>query len=159
MRTPRGKRRRAARALIWSSLVAGQIGLIAMVGAGALNSASARAAQPMSDSMAGMDMTMAAAAKSAPLTVLLHRKVVRVTIDNFAFHPARLDVSPGTRIIWTNKDSDPHTVDSTKTIWSSEALDTDSTFTRAFKKDGTFPYYCSIHPFMQATIIVKASVK
>ena len=155
MRISRGMRRRAARALIWSSVVAGQIGLIVSIGAGALNSASARAAQPMMGSMAEMDRTMAAAAKSAPITVLLHRKVVRVSIDNFAFHPARLEVSPGTTIIWTNKDSDPHTVSSTKNIWSSEALDTDTTFTRAFKKDGTFPYYCKIHPFMQATIVVK----
>jgi plastocyanin len=48
-------------------------------------------------------------------------------------------------------------VDSATNIWSSEALDTDSSFSRTFKKDGTFPYYCSIHPFMKATIIVKGA--
>lgn len=87
--------------------------------------------------------------------VELHRKVVHVTILNFKFTPASLVVSPGTHIIWTNQDSDPHTVDSTKNVWSSEALDTGNHFTRTFSKAGTFPYYCSIHPFMHGTVIVK----
>jgi plastocyanin len=81
--------------------------------------------------------------------------VVRVRIHNFAFQPATLVVSPGTRIVWTNTDSDPHTVDSTKRVWTSEALDTASRFARVFKNTGPFPYYCSIHPFMHGTIVVK----
>ncbi len=85
----------------------------------------------------------------------LHQRSVKVTISNFAFQPARLVVSPGTKIIWTNKDSDPHTVDSTTNVWTSEALDTDGQFARTFTKTGTFPYYCSIHPFMHGTVYVK----
>lgn len=91
----------------------------------------------------------------AGTTVELHRKVVHVTVLNFKFMPASLVVSPGTRIIWTNQDSDPHTIDSTKNVWSSEALDTGDHFARTFGKAGTFPYYCSIHPFMHGTVIVK----
>ena len=52
----------------------------------------------------------AAAPASQKTVVALHRRVVRLTIHNFAFQPARLIVSPGTRLIWTNTDSDPHTV-------------------------------------------------
>ena len=112
--------------------------------------------QATAHSMAGMPTaqpTSAAAATGA--VVALHQGVVRVSIHNFAFGPARLVVSPGTRIVWTNKDSDPHTVDSTKGVWTSEALDTDSQFARVFTNTGTFPYYCSIHPFMHGTIVVK----
>ena len=112
--------------------------------------------QATAPSMAGMPTaqpTSAAAATGA--VVELHQHVVNVSIHNFAFGPARLVVSPGTRIVWTNKDSDPHTVDSTKGVWTSEALDTDSQFARVFRKTGTFPYYCSIHPFMHGTIVVK----
>src|SRR5579883_1371919 len=156
MHLPRMVRRRVVLTVIWSGIVLGQAGLIGVWGAGALHSASARAAQPRMDAMPGMDQAMLAASRSAPITMMLHKKVVRVTIDNFAFLPARLEVSPGTKIIWTNKDGDPHTVSSTKNIWSSDALDTDGTFSRAFKKDGTFPYYCKIHPFMQATVVVKS---
>jgi plastocyanin len=86
---------------------------------------------------------------------MLHRRVVHIRIDNFAFIPARLEVSPHTRLIWTNADSAPHTVVSTKHVWTSDTLDTNGHFARTFSKIGTFPYYCSIHPFMRATIIVK----
>ena len=61
----------------------------------------------------------------AGTAVRLPQHLVRVSIDNFAFKPARLVVSPGTRIVWTNKDSDPHTVTSAKGLWPSDALDTD----------------------------------
>ena len=38
---------------------------------------------------------------------------------NFAFLPKRMEVSPGTRVVWTNEDSDPHTVTTDKTGFSS----------------------------------------
>ncbi len=86
--------------------------------------------------------------------VELHRHTVRVNIHNFAFVPARLVVSKWTQIIWTNTDQDPHTVMSTKRLWASDALDTTDQFKRVFKATGTFPYYCSSHPFMHGTITV-----
>jgi len=113
------------------------------------------ATQP--NSMPGMRMAPAATnAKAVPPVLFLHRRIVTVTIENFKFSPAQIVVSPGTRVIWTNKDSDPHTVDSTKNVWNSEALDTDSHFTRLFSKTGSFPYYCSIHPFMHGTVTVRS---
>jgi plastocyanin len=87
--------------------------------------------------------------------VQLHRRTVHVSIHNYTFVPASLVVSRGTQIIWTNTDQDPHTVVSNKQIWSSDALDTTDQFKRAFKITGSFPYHCSIHPFMHGTIIVK----
>ena len=106
--------------------------------------------------MSGMSMGRPAATQRMSGTVTqLRQRVVRVTIHNFAFQPARLVVSPGTRIVWTNTDSDPHTVDGAKGLWSSEALDTGNRFERVFKKAGAFSYYCSIHPYMHGTITVK----
>lgn len=128
-------------------------GLIAGQAAGVL--AGSPPTHIAASSMAGMDMSAASASLARSITVkMLHRKVIQITITNFAFSPAAVEVSPGTKIIWTNHDSDPHTVDSTKNVWTSEALDTDGRFTRLFKKTGAFPYYCSIHPFMHATVIV-----
>jgi plastocyanin len=147
---------RRVRGVFWIALVAANLGLLVVLGAGVTGATSAHATGPGMSGMAGMPMSMARAAAGKVVTAtLLHHKVVQITIYNFAFSPARLVISPGTKVIWTNKDSDPHTVDSTKNAWSSEALDTDSTFSRVFKKSGAFPYYCSIHPFMHATIIVK----
>jgi plastocyanin len=105
--------------------------------------------------MSGMNMDSAAAAVKSIPVLMLHRKVVHVTIDNFKFSPTNLIVSPGTRIIWTNHDSDPHTVDSVKNVWTSSAVDPGSTFARVFKAAGSFAYYCSIHPFMHGSVIVR----
>jgi plastocyanin len=127
-----------------------------LIGSSALGSHPSRG-QTMAHSMAGMPRAQLPSAEAAAGAVVrLHQHVVNVSIHNFAFGPARLVVSPGTRIVWTNRDSDPHTVDSTKGVWTSEALDTDSQFARVFPTTGTFPYYCSIHPFMHGTIVVKS---
>lgn len=104
---------------------------------------------------AGRGATPPLSARYPPgMAVQLHRRLVAVTIQGFAFHPSRLVVSPGTTIVWTNRDSDPHTVDSTVGLWTSAALDTDGRFKRLFPKPGTFRYYCSVHPFMHGVIVV-----
>ena len=74
------------------------------IGAGSILSrtkAPAMASMPMA-SMASMPMAQPAAARGAGIVVRQHQKVVRLSISNFAFGPARLEVSPGTRLIWTN---------------------------------------------------------
>jgi plastocyanin len=102
-----------------------------------------------------MAMAPAAATATAASTVRLHRRVVRGAIRDFKFQPARVVVSRGTRVIWTNKDSDPHTISSKSAHWSSPALDTGKSFATVTKKAGTFAYICTIHPFMHATVVVR----
>ncbi len=142
------------------------LGAALNVGAGTMAPHTIAAANPTSShgsvmahmtagGMTGMRMTRPNAPDAASTVVRLHQRLVRVTIHYFAFGPARLVVSPGTRIVWTNQDSDPHTVDSTKNLWASDALDTGNQFARVFKTAGAFSYYCSIHPYMHGTIIVK----
>ncbi len=131
-------------------------GAILGLGPGTAAHPTARAAGHMS----GMRMPMARPAtttRGGGMMVRLHQAVVRVTIHNFAFGPARLVVSPGTRVVWTNTDSDPHTVSSNKGDWSSDALDTGNQFARVFSTAGTFPYHCNIHPTMTATVIVSST--
>lgn len=80
-----------------------------------------------------------------------------VTIDSFSFGPGTVTVPRGTTVTWTNKDDDTHTVTSASDpkLFKSPALDTDQTFTFTFNQAGTFKYYCSIHPYMQGTVIVQ----
>ena len=80
-----------------------------------------------------------------------------VTISNFAFAPAILSVTPGTKVTWTNKDEEPHTVTSADAgaTFKSAALDTDDKFSFTFDKPGTYKYFCSVHPHMVGTIVVK----
>jgi len=80
-----------------------------------------------------------------------------VTIANYAFSPTPLTVTPGTKVTWTNTDEEPHTVVSADggKSFKSEALDTDDKFSFTFDKTGTYKYFCSIHPHMVGTIVVK----
>jgi plastocyanin len=80
-----------------------------------------------------------------------------VTIDNFAFSPGTITVAPGTKVTWTNHDDEPHTVVSAgdPKLFKSGALDTDDVFSFTFDEPGTYSYFCSIHPHMTGTIVVK----
>ena len=81
---------------------------------------------------------------------------VVVKIDNFSFSPATITVPVGTTIRWTNRDDIPHTVVSDdKTTFKSRPLDTDDRFSYNFSKEGTYTYFCSIHPKMTAKVVVK----
>jgi plastocyanin len=81
----------------------------------------------------------------------------KVTIDNFTFTPAEITVPAGTKITWTNNDDIPHTVvdaDAPKTN-KSPPLDTGESYSHVFDKPGTYHYFCSLHPHMQGTVVVK----
>jgi plastocyanin len=102
-----------------------------------------------------MPAAQAATAANARPAVELHRSIVHVTIFNFAFKPKRLVVSPGTRVVWTNKDSEPHTVTSDRPAFQSEAINTGGQYMLVARRIGTFTYHCQIHPFMHGALVVK----
>jgi len=80
-----------------------------------------------------------------------------VSIDNFTFSPAELTVATGTRVTWTNNDDIPHTVvdaDNPKQT-KSPPLDTGDAWAHVFDQPGTYHYFCSLHPHMQGTIVVR----
>jgi amicyanin len=80
---------------------------------------------------------------------------VEVKIDNFSFAPVEISVSAGTTVTWTNRDDIPHTVVSTDKVFKSKVLDTDDKYSYTFTKPGTYPYFCSVHPKMTGTVVVK----
>ena len=82
-------------------------------------------------------------------------KPIAVDIDNFKFGIISADVAAGTTVTWTNRDDVPHTVVSLKKVFKSPALDTGEHFSYTFTAAGTFDYYCSVHPRMTGTIVVK----
>jgi plastocyanin len=80
-----------------------------------------------------------------------------VTIDNFTFSPSSLTVPVGTKVTWTNRDDIPHTVTDAAEPKSfrSPPLDTGDAFSHVFSSAGTYRYFCSLHPHMQGTVVVK----
>jgi plastocyanin len=79
----------------------------------------------------------------------------QITIDNFTFSPSALTVAAGTTVTWINHDDVPHTVTAQDHTFTSSGLDTDDHFSHQFTIPGTYTYYCTIHPKMTATIIVR----
>ena len=82
-----------------------------------------------------------------------------VQIENFTFAPERIVVAPGTTVTWLNEDDIPHTVAATDRSFKSKVLDTDDSFSFTFARPGTFEYFCSLHPYMKATIVVAAGAE
>jgi plastocyanin len=121
--------------------------LAAVAGCGAPPSA---APAPKAADMAAPQTSRAEAAAPAAATT-------QVVIDNFAFSPREITVTPGTRVTWVNHDDVPHTATSSvkPRTFDSGALDTDATFSFVFKAAGTYEYFCAVHPHMTGKVIVK----
>ena len=84
-----------------------------------------------------------------------------VSIQNFAFSPASITIPRGATVTWVNQDSANHRVlnDAGGSIaegalFSSDSLPNGGTYSFRFDTPGTYPYHCSIHPSMKATVIV-----
>ena len=82
-------------------------------------------------------------------------QTVSVDIASFAFSQTSLTVSPGTTVVWTNKDSAPHTVTSDSGAFDSGSLSQGQTFSKTFNDAGTFAYHCTFHGAMKATVTVQ----
>ncbi len=86
---------------------------------------------------------------------------VKVKIENFTFIPAKFTVSPGERIVVTNKDSVTHTftaVPGTRpygNFTSGDIAPGKTVTVIAPRRPGSYAFYCHIHPFMTGTLNVK----
>ena len=80
---------------------------------------------------------------------------LEVHVDNFTFGPDTLTVPVNSTVTWINKDDLPHVIASNDGLFKSKALDTEDKYSYTFSKPGTYAYFCSIHPKMVGTIIVK----
>lgn len=78
-----------------------------------------------------------------------------VDITGFAFRPGELTVSAGDTVVWTNGDALPHTTSADSGAWSSPELGPGERFRFVATRAGRFPYHCSAHPVMRATLVVR----
>ncbi len=79
---------------------------------------------------------------------------VDVSIAGFAFGPASLTINQGQTVRWTNNDPFSHTTTSDTPFWDSGILANGQKFSFTFNTPGAYPYHCSIHLTMTATITV-----
>lgn len=107
--------------------------------------------------------TVQSAAETSTLTV---------EIRNLQFTPAEMTIAAGTTVTWINLDPVDHDVTSgvsvvgrktrgmeqTKfpdNVFASGLFGQDKSFSITFDAEGEYNYYCDVHPFMVAKILVR----
>jgi len=93
----------------------------------------------------GTERSVAVAAQTGPQIEIAKHKFSRPT----------LTVPAGTTVSWLNRDEDVHTVVSTNQAFKSAGLETGERYSYTFTKPGVYQYFCTLHPLMTGTIIVK----
>lgn len=79
---------------------------------------------------------------------------IKIDIADYLYKPGTVSVPVGTKVTWINHDEVPHTIADRDKQFRSAALDTDESYAFTFTKEGTFQYFCTLHPTMVATITV-----
>ncbi len=79
-----------------------------------------------------------------------------VLIQNFRFKPANITIKRGTKVIWINKDTSPHTATAKNgRSFDSGLLRKGQRYSHTFKRAGKKPYHCEPHPHMKGSVTVK----
>jgi plastocyanin len=83
-----------------------------------------------------------------------------VTITNFKFDPQQLAIAIGDTVEWTNMSTNQQhsaTSDDNGQTFDSKLLSPGNPgqkFSHKFETSGQYPYHCTKHPGMKATIVV-----
>ena len=80
--------------------------------------------------------------------------VLTIHIKDFAFKPAASTIHAGDRVTFVNDDDEAHTATSDEKSFDSSGLDGGGAWQHVFTKAGTYHYFCELHPYMKATIVV-----
>ncbi|MBI4333303.1 MAG: cupredoxin family copper-binding protein [Chloroflexi bacterium] len=96
-----------------------------------------------------------AGADSSTALVLPAASTVHVEIAGFAYKPQTITVSPGARVVWTNRDTARHSVSDIKETWDSGLFREGGAYERVFNQKGDYEYYCTLHPAMTGKVVVK----
>jgi plastocyanin len=78
-----------------------------------------------------------------------------VTLQNTAFNPANIQVSPGTVVTWTNNDNIAHNVTFAGSVGDTGNFSSGSKTLTMPTVAGTYSYQCTIHAGMNGTVLVK----
>ena len=87
---------------------------------------------------------------------------VAVDMRNVKFEPARIVVSAGTAVVWTNRDTvahfvntDPHPSHNNLLDMNSLELKQGDSYAYTFRERGEWRYHCSAHTSMTGSVIVR----
>ena len=78
--------------------------------------------------------------------------------------PFGVKIDVGDEVIWTNEDLAFHTVtsgnptDGPDGLFDSGMFKIDEQFSHKFEESGNFDYFCTLHPWMQGTVVVQVPI-
>jgi plastocyanin len=87
--------------------------------------------------------------QQTPVTGITH-----LTMQNYMYQPANIQVRTSTTVTWTNQDNVAHSVTFKNGMKGSGLLSQGQSFSSTFNTPGTYQYYCTVHPSMVATVTV-----
>jgi plastocyanin len=94
--------------------------------------------------------------------VVMPTKVSRpgCDVEDICYIPSTIVVEKGKSITWINEDSSFHSVTSgfygePTGLFDSGYLDPYQSYTLSFDEFGTYDYFCTLHPWMKAQVIVE----
>jgi len=81
-------------------------------------------------------------------------------IEDICYIPSNIVVEKGKSVTWVNEDSSFHSVTSgfygePTVLFDSGYLDPYQSYTLSFDEFGTYDYFCTLHPWMKAQVIVE----
>jgi len=83
-------------------------------------------------------------------------------INNSCFTPYQVSININDKVTWKNNDNSVHTVTSGTLsngpdgAFDSEIIYSGNSFTVEFLYDGTYPYFCRVHPWMEGSVVVSS---
>jgi plastocyanin len=83
------------------------------------------------------------------------RETRAATVEDFVFQPARLEITAGTRVVWTNTGQVMHTVTAEDQSFDSGEIQPGERRSITFSRPGTYSYHCTPHPFMRGVVVVR----
>ena len=81
--------------------------------------------------------------------------------DN-CFIPSTVVITAGGTVTWENTDNAAHTAtsgspsDGPDGVWDSSLMMVNGSYSVTLDDEGTYPYFCMVHPWMSGTVIVEA---
>jgi len=84
-----------------------------------------------------------------------------ISLSN-SYEIQKIPTPVGLKVVWTNNDFQSHTIaggtiDNADEFFDSGIIQSDQSFSFVFKKEGSYPYFCMIHPWESDVLVVTSS--
>ncbi|MFN2623808.1 MAG: cupredoxin family copper-binding protein [Chthoniobacterales bacterium] len=100
--------------------------------------------------------TRAAATPTSQLVTTNAAAAIPVQIRLLKYSPETVEIKVGDTVEWKNDDLTPHTVTGEGDGgFDSGSVEVGASWRHTFDKAGSFPYFCTYHPEMKGTVVVK----